>query len=152
MKKILVILFVLLCGVSEGTTWLDIQNKPVVDVRDYGAVGDGATDDSEHIYNAVVSNNTIASSEYVGLQYNADGQNNRIFGNKISDCADAGIYFDSKGTSPVYFTDNELFGNNNNVASYGGRLMQCNISLMSDYGVFKNNQKKMQTWRLETLT
>ncbi|MBF0405911.1 MAG: hypothetical protein HQM10_01050 [Candidatus Riflebacteria bacterium] len=89
--------------------------------------------------NCVISNNTIASSEYVGIQYNSEGFGNRIFGNKVSDCADSGLYFDSLGTSPVYITDNVFSRNNNNIASYGGRLMQSNISILSDYLIFRNN-------------
>ena len=48
MKKLLIlmILFPLVCFGQARPHWLQIQGKPMLDVRDFGAKGDGATDDT----------------------------------------------------------------------------------------------------------
>lgn len=47
MRKFLTLLLIFCCAVSSGQTrpdWLDIKNKPFVDVRNYGVKGDGSDD------------------------------------------------------------------------------------------------------------
>ena len=65
MKKLLTILLILacVCGFAQtGPHLLDIAGRPFVDVREYGAVGDGVTDSTTAFQAAAATGLPIVAS------------------------------------------------------------------------------------------
>lgn len=65
MKKILCLLFVVVCSCSFAVTkpsYFQLSDVPIHDVREFGAKGDGSTDDSDEINAALASGSIILST------------------------------------------------------------------------------------------
>lgn len=64
MRKTIILLICLsfvtqLSSAITRPSWLQLQDKPAADIRDYGAVGDGVTDDTAAFTSALAANSSI---------------------------------------------------------------------------------------------
>jgi Pectate lyase superfamily protein len=126
-----------------GTAW-KVLNESVINVKDYGAVGDGATDDTEAIQTSVNKGGLInlPSGEYLISTTIAIPSNTKILGasrnfeggvksTKITYNKNAGVCFDTEQTQAINI---EI----SNIGIYCSNSRGSSIAINTVYSSFSN--------------